>query len=203
MAPVNNKKNILEGPVHMYIGNSAESGAPDVMPADTVPFGGNVGGSWRSVGYTSEDGVVASFGMERGAVRTAQSRQPVLRPITGFNDHVTGMFLETTLTNIRDALGRGEIITVAAGSGTPGHDELTLTNEAADTVAILLEGVAPPSDGGQPRRIFFPNTEAVATVEHRMRQGEAGANAGVAFDFARVGDEEASRPVIRDVLAAL
>lgn len=188
--------------MHVYFGNSAYHVTPDVMPANTVPLGGNVGGNWRSAGYTNDDGVAESFAQDRGAVMTAQQRHPVLRPVNGYTDTVSGTLLETTLENLRDILGRGTISTIAAGSGTPGQKQLRLTDATDQTIAVLVEGVAPPSDGGMPRRIFFPAVQATGTVELNQRMGEAGAASGAAFEFTRVGGVE-GEPIIRDVLAAL
>jgi hypothetical protein len=201
MAPVLNKRQILEGPVHMYIGASAEADTPDVLPADTVAFGGTMGGTWRSVGYLHEDGVVVTFSTERGEVRSASTRGVILRPVTDYPDTVAGSFLEATLQNIRDAASRGEIAVVAAGAETPGHNELSMGGADDEPLAILLEGLAPPLEGGMPRRVFFPNVLGTADVELTQRIGEEGLNAGIPFEFTRVGDEAASTPVIRDITA--
>lgn len=201
MAPVLTKKNILEGPVAMYIGAGAEATTPDVMPADTIAFGGNVGGTWRSAGYLGEDGVVASFDVERGEVRTASTRGVILRPTNDYIDSVSGTLLEPTLQNIRDMATRGTIAVVAAGVSTPGHNELTMSAPDSTPIAVLLEGLAPPIDGGYPRRVFFPSVFATAAVELTQRIGEDGMNAGIPFELTRTGDWTASTPKIRDVIA--
>lgn len=202
MAPALDRRNVLEGPVNVYFGNSAYAVSPDTMPADSVPLSGNVGGNWRSAGYTNDDGVVESFEIDRGEVMTAQQRHPVLRPVNGYTDTISGTLLETTLENLRDILGRGTISTVASGSGTRGHKELRLTDATDQTIAVLVEGIAPPSDGGMPRRILYPAVQATATVELTQAMGETGATSGAAFEFTRVGGAE-SEIFIRDVLAPL
>jgi hypothetical protein len=66
-------------------------------------------------------------------------------------------------------------------------------------VAIGFEGVAPPNDGGMPRRAVFPMMLATGTVDMQNRIGEP---AGLPVEFTRVGGSEGD-PEIRDVLAAL
>jgi|GEM_PF-4498584 len=200
--PTLNRLNIPEGPVYVYFGASAYATTPDVMPADTLAFGGVLTGTWRAVGYTNDDGITTSHEQDRGEVMSAQQRTPVLRPRNNAVDMVTGTLLEVTLENLRDILGRGTITTTPPATGVAGFKQLRLTDSIAPTIAVLIEGIAPPTDGGKPRRIFFPAVEATGTVEVTQNIGEAGANAGVAFEFTRVGGTE-SEPIYRDVLAAL
>jgi len=200
MPPALSTTNVLEGPVYMYFGASIYAPTPDVMPADTVAFGGPPGGTWRSAGYTSQDGIQEHFQTDVGEVFSAQVRNAILRPVTSYIDTLTGTLLEVTLANLRDILGRGTITHVAPTASVAGHDELKLTDASERYIAVLIEGVAPPSGGGQPRRIFYPAVVATGTVEPMQRQGADGANAGVAFEFTRVGGDE-SAPVFHDILA--
>jgi hypothetical protein len=199
MAYAVNVENILEGPAHIYVGASVYDTTPDTMPADTVAFGGVNTGTWRSLGYTSEAGLQEHFATDRGTVMTAQQRHPAMRPLNSHTDRVTGTLLEVTLENLQTIMGRGTISTVAVSGATPGHKELRLTDAIEDYVAILVEGLAPPLSGGAPRRILFPAVLASGTAEPIQRQGDAGANAGVGFEFQRVGGTE-SEVLIRDVL---
>lgn len=201
-APAYDRRNVLEGPVKVWSGNSAYHTTPDTMPLNSVPMGGDVGGNWRSMGYTGDEGITESFEVDRGEVRTSSQRHPIMRPINSHTDMVGGVLLEQTLENIRDAIGRGTISEVASGSGTRGHRQLRLTDATDQAIAILVEGIAPPSDGGMPRRILYPAVQATGTVELNQNIGEDGANSGVAFEFTRVGGVE-SEVIIRDVLAPL
>lgn len=191
-----NPENILEGPARMFIGNSAYHASPDSLPADTVAFGAAWGGAWRDVGYTTEEGVNVSFGAESAEIRSAQVRHPVYRMRTGYTDTIGATLLEATLQNIKDATGRGTITVVAPSGPTPGHDELRLTDDpTVRYVAVGFEGVAPPNDKANPRRIIFPAVMATATVALANRIGAA---TGVPAEFTRVGGTE-SEPLIRDV----
>lgn len=203
MTPTLTASNVLEGPVYVYFGASCYADTPDVMPADTVAFGGTPGGTWVSAGFTSEDGIQEHFEVDRGAVMTAQQRTPILRPLNSTTHTLTGTLLEVTLPNLAYILGLDPAVAithVAPGAGAAGHDELRISDPAGDPIAILIEGKAPPLGGGMPRRILYPAVSATGTVEPLQRQGEDGATAGVAFEFSRVGGVE-SEVIIRDVLA--
>lgn len=190
-----NVKNILAGPVRVFIGAAATAATPDVLPADTVLFGAAWGGTWREVGYTTEDGAHVLLGQTYNEVVTAQERVPVLQLFAAAADRVSFAALEATLANIRDAIGRGAITTVAPGA-QPGHDDLTLTDPATVRyVAVGLEGVAPPNDKSNPRRVIFPVALAVSEVDMQMHITSP---VGIPMEFRRVGST-AGTPVIRDV----
>jgi hypothetical protein len=193
-------KAILQGPVRLMIGAAASDPSPDVMPPNTLAFGATWPGTWRDVGYTSEDGVTISFGAEYTEVLTAQQRLAVLRTLASTTDTVSATLLEATLQNIRDATGRGTLTTTPPAAGVNGQHSLILADPTVvEYVAIGFEGVAPPNDGGQARRAVFPMMLATGTVDMQNRIGEP---TGLPVEFTRVGGAEGT-PEIRDVLAAL
>src|SRR5690349_3261868 len=115
--------NILEGTSRIFIG-AANS---DVIPADTVAFGASWGGTWRDMGYTTEDGVSMSFSQPFNPVNTAQARTPAIYLAGNVEDTISCTLLEATLLNIKDVTGRGTISTLAPSGPTPGYDELLLS----------------------------------------------------------------------------
>jgi hypothetical protein len=190
-------KNILSGIVRVFFGNPGNGVSPDALPANTVAFGAAWTGAWREVGFTTDEGVHLILEQTFSEVAVAQQRSPALLLPTAANDRVTFTMLESTLENLRDALGRGAITTIAAASGTPGQKELTISEATTvQYVAVGFEGVAPPNTDGMPRRVLIPTAMAVAAVDlqftHTVQQG-------IPVELrSLVGDI-----VIRDVLQAL
>lgn len=185
--------NILEGVSRIFIGTALT----DVLPADTVAFGASWGGGWRDMGYTTEDGMAFSFAQPFNPVPTAQSRTPPLYLPGTTEDTVSCTLLEATLLNLKAITGRGTITSTAPVGATPGFEQLTLS--AASTinrVAIGFEGVAPPNNKSNPRRVLFPNAMATATVTYNQRISQA---TGIPAQFSNLGGSD---PVIRDVLTS-
>lgn len=191
---------ILESIVRIFVGNPASDVAPDVLPADTVPILGNWGGNWREWGFTTPDGAGLSFQREYRGVPTAQSYSEVKHLRGTKNERISWTLIEMSLDNIRDALGYGTITTVAPGAGTPGNRKLRLTDDSPMLYkAVGAEGIAPPDEDNQPRRIWFPYAQATSAVEFRMRPSE---ESQMGVEFRRVGGSEGVVE-IHDVLAAL
>lgn len=187
--------NILEGTSRLFIGTASS----DVIPADTVAFGGSWGGTWRDFGYTTEDGVTMSVNQTFTPVPTAQARNPVLQLPGTTDDTVSCTLLEATLLNIKAVTGRGTITTVAAVGATPGYDELVLTAASSIRyVAIGFEGIAPPNTKSNPRRALFPKAMATAAVSYNQRIGAA---TGIPCTFSRI-DETGTDFKIHDVLTS-
>lgn len=191
---------ILEGPVLLYIGNAANSVAPDVLPADTVPIGGAPGGNWREFGFSTVEGARLSFQREYREVMSGQSRTPVKHLRGTKNERISFNLIELSLENIRDALGYGSISTLAPGVGTPGHRKLRLTDDGPILYfSIMAEYIAPPDEDNMPRRVWFPFVQATSAVETSMRPNE---ESSISVEFRRVGGSNGIVE-IHDVLAAL
>lgn len=116
---------------------SAAWNATVTTPADTVAYGTVWGtpsgqtGAWSDVGYT-DGGVNVSLTVDRGEIRVDQELEPILRPATGRTTTFETTLAEFTALNLKDAAGQGTITTVAAGSGTRGHDDLDISSTIAD-----------------------------------------------------------------------
>jgi len=188
-----NVQNLLYGVSRTYVGASAYSTSPppDTLPAITVPIGGDVGGTWRYVGLT-QGGVRLTINRQFNPIKVDQFTSPAIRIVTESGEMIETTFVETTLANIKDAIGRGAIVTVApvgsAPSGTPGSDTFRIPSTTVITyVAVLFEGIAPPVSGGLPRRVFFP--AVLATGQVQFGQSLADVGKGLA-QFTRVGGAE-------------
>lgn len=196
-----NVQNLLYGTSRMYLGASAYSTTPipDTFPAATVAIGGDVGGSWRFVGFT-QGGVRLTINRQFNPIKVDQLTIPVTRIVTESSEMIETTFVETTLTNIKDAIGRGTIATTApvgaSPTGTPGNDLLTIPATTTLTyVAVMFEGIAPPVSAGLPRRVLFP--AALATGQVQFGQALADVGKGLA-QFTRVGGVEGN-PQIQDI----
>jgi hypothetical protein len=184
--------NILEGPSRFFLGVANT----DVLPADTVALGGSWGGSWRDVGYLTEEGVSITFNQTFNPVMSSQDRNPILQLPGATNDTIACTFTEATLLNIKAATGRGTINSVAPVGATPGYDNLALAQSTSiNYIALGFEGIAPPNNKSNPRRILFPRAMATASVAINQRIGQP---TGIPAQFARMGGV-GNDPNIHDV----
>jgi hypothetical protein len=185
--------------------------APDVDPfallpdRDTVMLGDDWGtitvGSnsyiWTYLGYT-QNGLRTRHGQNTTNVPVDQQTTSPLTIVTETTDEILLDFAQGTLDNIKRAIGRGALTTLASTTTERGYKRLRLSSDATiTTIALGFEGVAPPTDGGQPRRIIFPKVRATGTVE--FNQNPRGI-AVAAAELSRYGGAEAD-PVYEDVLA--
>lgn len=157
---------ISEGPVFVLLGKSALDVTPDVLPADTVPIisaGGSWGGTWRSLGFTPDDGVTAGgMAPDTTPVMVAQQRGPAT-VLKGSSAQTIGFtLLEMTAENLRDALGQGTITSITTS------DELALTDDPTRYYALGIEGYGPK---GKPLRIIYPIVTISVTGDINLRWG--------------------------------
>jgi hypothetical protein len=149
------------------------------------------------VGYLEEGGVTVNFNQTFNPVTTSQSKTPVLQLPGASNDSITANLYEMTLQNIKDIAGRGTITTLAPVGATPGHNILTLSDATSVVyVAIGFEGVAPPNNKTNPRRIYFPQAQSAATIAYNQGRDTP---ASIAATFNRLGGT-GNDAVIQDVL---
>lgn len=114
----------------------------NTIPADTVAWGTAWGTpAGQSAAYVdaglTQGGLDFSIEITRGEVRVDQLLDPVLRPATGRNMTMTAPLAEFTAANIKAAAGQGTITTVAAGSGTRGHDDEDISGTITDTFRTI------------------------------------------------------------------
>jgi hypothetical protein len=122
-----------------------------IPPADTVAYGTAWGtpagqtGAWVEAGYT-EGGLTFTAEVTRGEIRVDQELDPVLRPATGRNLTMSTQLAEFTGPNIKASTGQGAITTVAACSGTRGHDDLDISSTIADNYLSVGFDISHPGD---------------------------------------------------------
>lgn len=128
------------------------------VPLDTVSYGTAWGtpagqtGAWVDSGYT-DGGVQVSIAVDRGEIRVDQELDPVLRPATGRTTQFSTTLAEFTAANLKNAAGQGTITTVAAASGTRGHDDLDVSSTIADNYIAAGMDFLHPGDN-QAFRVF-------------------------------------------------
>ena len=112
----------------------------NAFPADTVDYGDTFSG-YTLLGYTS-GGLGMNWNLQRGSIPVDQELDPVLRPVQSRNLTLDANLAEFTPANLLLATGQGDIDTVAAGSGTRGHDELTITSDVVDSYMTVIYDIA-------------------------------------------------------------
>jgi hypothetical protein len=112
----------------------------NAMPADTVVYGASFTG-YTLLGYTS-GGLGMNWNLQRGSIPVDQEFDPVLRPVQSRNLTLDSNLAEFTPANMLLATGQGAIASVAAGAGTRGHDELTITSNVVDTYMTVIYDIA-------------------------------------------------------------
>jgi hypothetical protein len=148
----------------------------NAIPADTVVYGGAWGAPWVDRGYTN-GGIQFNMNLTRGEVRVDQEFDPITRPITGRNITMSTGFAEMTPANLQLASGMGTIDTVAAGSGTRGHNDLIIDATLTDLYyswgfdirqpdgeafrVVIYKGLAT----GNPNPQFTPENAATIALE--------------------------------------
>ena len=174
--------NFAEGPVFLMLGKSALDVSPDVLPADNVPFivaGGDWGGSWRIVGFTTEEGIQhGGLGAATTPQNTAQQRgaASIIRGVS--TQTVECNLLELSAQNMKAALGSGTIVTTATS------EDLELTDDQTEYVAVGVEAFGPR---GKPLRIIYPI--AVASITGNVGN-RIGANSSIPARWTRAGFAE-------------
>lgn len=140
---------VLPGPVLVYM-----AAASTAEPANTVAKGTAWGGSWTEVGFT-KGGVVAKPTWEKVVVTSDQTNARVKSFLTQVGIEITFAAQESTLTNIKQALGFG---TLTSGS-TESTFKVAGTEGWPTNYAIGFECFAPgaTSSNGYYRRLVVFN----------------------------------------------
>lgn len=117
--------------------------AANALPADTVGYDDAVTG-FTDIGYTS-GGLTLGVDQTRNEIRVDQEFFPVQNPITEVNVTLGSELAEMTPANFKIATGLGTITTVAAASGTEGHDLLTINSNFTDQFNTILARIKQPN----------------------------------------------------------
>lgn len=110
--------------------------AANALPADTVAHGADITG-FAKLGYTS-GGLSMNWNLTRGSIAVDQELDPILRPVSARNLTLDSSLAEYTPANMLYATGQGAITSVAAGSGTKGHEELDISSVITDSYDTVL-----------------------------------------------------------------
>lgn len=171
----------------------------NVMPADTVPYGG-ITTPYTQAGYTI-GGLGMQFQVNRGAINVDQEVDPVLTPVTGRVITLNTNLAEITTQNLGDSAGLGTQAAVPAASGTRGHNDLVIGSGVVDKFqSTLFE--AQKQDGEAFRALVYKG-QATGSPNVQIRPEAA---AQIAYQIgARVDSSTSPARVmlVRDVVAAL
>jgi hypothetical protein len=123
----------------------------NTIPLDTVAYGtawGTPAGqsaAYVESGYV-DGGLHFTTSIDRAEIRVDQELDPVLRPATGRDTRMSTNLAEITAANIRSATGQGTITTVAAISGTRGHDDWDLNSTVLSLYLTVGFDILHPGD---------------------------------------------------------
>jgi hypothetical protein len=149
--------------------------AANAFPADTVDYGDTFAG-FTQLGYTS-GGLGMAWNLQRGAIPVDQELDPVMRPVQSRQLTLDANLAEFTPANILLATGQGAIASVAAGSGTRGHDELTITSDVEEEYDTVIYDIRQQNGEalriaawrglatGSPSPRFEPNNAALTAFQ--------------------------------------
>lgn len=147
----------------------------NAMPADTVAYGASFSG-YTQLGYTS-GGLSMNWNLQRGSIPVDQELDPVMRPAQSRAVTLESNLAEFSPANLQLATGQGSIASVAAASGTRGHDELTITSTVADNYFTVIYDIAQQNgeairiaawrglSTGSPAPRFEPNNAALTAFQ--------------------------------------
>ena len=133
-----------------------------VAPVDT-PMPASIAtepaAAWYDLGYTTEDGLAASFGKDTDDLMSSQSLDPVRKLVTGAPKTVTASLRQLNAETLSLALGGGEI---------EGDDDAWTFTPAPpsfiDERALIIEG----EDGDTKLRIMYYRTMVSEAVEFSL-----------------------------------
>ena len=179
---------------------SADWASTNTMPADTVAYGA-ISSPYTNVGYTT-GGLRFSAGIERTDVRVDQSFDPILRIATARSITMGTTLAQFSPANVKSATGMGTITTVAAGSGTRGHDDLVIGESLTEQFKTFIMEILNPHDQ-EAIRIALWKAMSAGNIEATFSAD--GNPAGIALDLTGTPDTSASPTriaTIRDVIPA-
>lgn len=174
--------------------------ASNAMPADTVAWGTAWSG-YTALGYT-DGGVEFRASLDFADVQVDQELDPIYQVPTGRDLGMNTNLAEVTPANLNLATGMGTTSTVAAASGTRGHDDLAISSTISQAFQSVGLDVKNPGDSEAIRLLIykgFPTGQA--TLPFRPTD-----KATIAYNVRAYPDTSVSPARIalfRDVIAAL
>lgn len=187
-----NPRNVKVGVASAWI-QPYDPNIPAVLPADTVPLGGDWGGNWQNLGATIQ-GWSLTIGTSTDSIMIEEQSTPVLLLTKAHSYKVIGDMTEDTLQHARWAYGGGTLTTIAAGVGTPGVEVLTLQ----DNLNYWAVGLETENLQGFWRRYLVPITVVGSNVQTKFRRSAEART----YNFEADAICAPSQVVIRNMIAA-
>lgn len=124
---------------------AAYNTAATILPADTVAYGAAITTpvAFTDVGYT-DGGLGLSTNINRTDIRVDQEYYPVAQPIDTQEFTMNTSLAEMTALNVQRTTGLGTLTSLAAISGTRGHDNLAINSSRTETYNAWLFEVQQP-----------------------------------------------------------
>lgn len=176
-----NTLEVLIGTGTLYV---AEEGT--AFPADPLEA---PSGSWRDVGY-SEEGWTFNVERDTEDVEVAEEIDPIDVLATAREIHLVGQAAQTSLENLRVALGGGTIS--AVDPGPPATRTYTPTGTGdLERFALLFRGKAPTINGTENvADIQMPHAIPVGAVELARKKAPDKSLIGMDFRVIKVTPDE-------------
>lgn len=187
-----NPRNVKVGIATAWI-QPYNSAVPATLPADTVPKGSDWGGNWYNLGATDQ-GWTLSIGTSTDNIMIEEQTTPVLVVTKAHSYKISGDLKEDTLQQARWAYGGGQLITIAAGVGTPGVEVLTLQ----DNLDYWAMGLETENVQGYWRRYLVPICVVGSNVATKFRRSADARQ----YNFEADAICAPSQVVIRNMIAA-
>lgn len=162
MAPTKDPTKVLVGYVDGYIAPEATTN-----PADTLALGGSWPAGWVHYGFT-EEGVQLNWERDITPHYVEEQSIEVFNTIGNSTFSLEFAMAETTLENLRYAMGGGTITTQAAASGVIGKKTLVIS-ETPTVFAFGFEGL---NYLGFHRRVIIPRVMSLGSLEVNYRRAE-------------------------------
>lgn len=153
--PTRTATNILVGDAVMYL-----APAGTAAPADTIAFEDSWLTPWYHPGY-SESGLTFNFDRKEQKHYVEEVSNPLMITTKESTLKVSFGFAESTLENLKYAMGGGTITTVNASSGVIGKKTLKVSDDL-EVIALGFEGKNPQ---GFFRRVIIPRVVSIGKMK--------------------------------------
>jgi hypothetical protein len=158
--------NVLTGSAKMYT-QIYDADLPPETPDDDLELGELWDTPWKPIGAT-ENGVMFGFKRATDDITIDEQITPVDKRTKDLNFTIEVELSEDTIETMMLAYGGGEITTVAAATGIPGHKTLQISSDLT-YFAFGFEGINP---FGLPRRVIVPISVSTANAKTRYQRAK-------------------------------
>lgn len=186
------------------IAYTAPFASTNTVPLDTISWGTAWGNPYVDKGFT-RDGLRFRMQVQRQNVMVDQLVDPVLRIPTSRDLSMETRLAQINAQNFADATGQGAITSVAAGTGTRGHDDFDVSATITDQYITGGFDIRNPGDLEAIRVIGWKGI-VLAAVEVQFQTTDAALlqfNIGLVPDTSPQPTNPPRIAKFRDVAAAL